>query len=124
MTSRRSRGRPAHARLGLLVLRHTGRGEVGVEEHVATPGLVQVLAQGQLLHQGADAVILGLVLQVLQVDLLEGQRPVAEIVEYVSKQMGISVDEYCTLVIFVRLYPSTEQAREECVLDLHINKTY
>ena len=100
-------------------MRRNGRwGQIGIEQHISTSRLVQVLTQCQLPHQRSNAIELSLMLQLLDIDIVQGQGSVAEIVEDKSEQLGVSVDEDGAVFVLERLNASTQEASEECVLDL------
>ena len=68
---------------------HHGRREVAVEEDVAAAAVLGVGAQRQLLDERPDAVVLGLVQQLLHVDARDHQGARPQVVQDHLEQLGV-----------------------------------
>ena len=76
------------------------RVDAPMEQHVATSGMIEILAQNEAFHQRSDAVELGLVSQRRHVDARRRYffRP-QEIEDY-GKEFGVAIDENRPAVVF------------------------
>ena len=67
--------------------------EIGIEEHITTPGDVKLSAERQFFDQWSNPIKFSLVAQLLKVDVVKGECVVAKVGEDVTEQVWVPANQ-------------------------------